>query len=150
MRFLSEETQAGLEDYMPYLMREIGLHNWEIDVRPQTAEQGTHAQTEVDYPILYASIKLCSDWEELTAHQQRRALVHELLHVLHYPLTEHIDALLPSPEMKKVLDLDIEHYTERMAKLIAPRFDLPQGRHRDVIEDFMGTRFTTEGVDNRE
>ncbi|WP_108665160.1 hypothetical protein [Euzebya rosea] len=149
MRHLQPDAQQVLRTYLPYLMQELGLERWTIDVRPAAARDGATAHIDVTYATWYAELHIAADWSDYTAEAQRNTLVHELLHILHHPLTSYVDELLDahgSAPMREVIRTQVEAMVDRLAGIIAPTLELPTAGFREGLEGWLGTRFTVDEV----
>ena|GEM_PF-6664468 len=94
-----QEDWDELKRYIRWLCDQLGLRDWEIILLHETtAEVGEGDAIAYIHPTdgqRRATLRLCSDFREMSPEKQRHSLIHELIHPHHRDATDIIRLTLP-------------------------------------------------------
>jgi hypothetical protein len=123
------------EKYQAYirgLADQLSLQDWEVVLKRDWADEDANASSGVSRTKNRIWIEIAEDFGDFSLEQQRRSLVHELLHA-HVARTEktiyRLEEMLPTNKAalltRKAFDDEMEIVVERLARILAPFMPLP-------------------------
>jgi hypothetical protein len=123
------------QSYIADLQGRMLLGNWDIVLRPEPPPAGDYAGAQVVFRDSTREVRmyLSGKFDGFTRTEQRRCIVHELVHVHLFPLAYHLGIQCGSHESEKVERECIEcghgsheeFAVDDLARIIAPHMPLP-------------------------
>jgi hypothetical protein len=135
---MKKRDRAELKRYIRWIANEMELRDWTIFLAGESCENENLATCALVFGQKYATIRVCKDFRTLDADQQRKTVVHELLHCHWHAAWEMVDR-----DLEKALgaqaDLlfsagfnrNAEHALDATAAALAkhlPRIDWPEAK----------------------
>jgi hypothetical protein len=120
--------QIGL--YVRGIADQLGLRDWHFNlIEEEAADPDAWATILCLHGRRVADIRLCADWMEIDAEQQRHSVVHELLHCHLENVANHVndhglDKLIGEPAahlLEQSFRRDVEHAVDAIATAIRRR-----------------------------
>lgn len=93
---MKPEDWDVLQNYVQSIRNQLGLRDWYLVIKHQPPEN-TAALASV-FPIegrRFATLRVCAEFRELTATEQRQAIVHELIHCHLGEIQHYLSNILP-------------------------------------------------------
>ncbi len=110
--------------YLRLLGDLLALRDWTLILSETAAAPGYNAQIAPVRARRRAVIRMAGHFDSLSPHEQRHALVHELLHC-HLATAQSAAGQVLSKSARAVFDLNLEMSVDALADAIAPHLPLP-------------------------
>jgi hypothetical protein len=126
--------QRSLVRYIDFMSRELRLEGWTFYIHFDEAADGANATVTCTDNRKIAHINLSATFDNLTPEEQRHAVIHELLHVHLWEITDYCDETLPEmlgqpvfAVFRQALRKFDEQATDALATALGPKFALWEG-----------------------
>lgn len=119
--------------YIRHMANQLGLRDWTLTLETSGCPDDALACVTPTEGRKLAIIRLCDDWLDLTADDQRHCIAHELIHC-HFDSADNIVRLDARPQMSQsAYDVmlagfvrQMEYGVDGLADAIAPLLPLPK------------------------
>lgn len=121
--------------FMAWIMAELGISHWRIQVTEAPAPRDAYAQIEPIDGKYLGELSLGPDWMARDLEEERiQTLIHEALHLTHADLTHHVTDRFYAyvghqtysqlePEWKRSIELWVDHMTQVIRRLLKPAIE---------------------------
>lgn len=76
--------------FAAWLLTMLRLSNWRVDLAADPAEEENIASVHMTEGRHVATVYLASDWMQRLDEERMNCIIHEMMHVVHYRLTNHM------------------------------------------------------------
>lgn len=86
----SREEGERVVRFAAWILTCLRMANWRVDLSPEPSDEDAIAEVNCVEGRHVATVALASDWKDRPDEERMNAVIHEMMHVVHYRLTHHM------------------------------------------------------------